>query len=135
MLEIPLIIAWIIYFIFALFIRFRSEKALADLTDEDRGRLVRLFQKDRKYQTYFMLGIMGIFVVTTLATTSLEEYSSFFWVVLLLGYVITKQVGIKRKIGHSDFPESYKSVYKQNQTLQLVGLFVLALGWLVGYLN
>ena len=122
-----------IFFIITLVNRSLSEKALAKLSNEEKGYLLTAFAQTRKNSLYILVGIIALYLGFSMADKHyqwLNDYkiSMIIYFVLLLGYMIATQVASQRVLKRLDVPEEYKKAQLKIAFLRSLSIAVLTVG-------
>ena len=122
-----------IFFIITLVNRSLSEKALAKLSNEEKGYLLTAFAQTRKNSLYILVGIIALYLGFSMADNHyqwLNDYkiSMIIYFVLLLGYMIATQVASQRVLKRLDVPEEYKKAQIKIAFLRSLSIAVLTVG-------
>jgi len=122
-----------IFFIITLVNRSLSEKALAKLSNEEKGYLLTAFARTRKNSLYILVGIIALYLGFSMADNHyqwLNDYkiSMIIYFVLLLGYMIATQVASQRVLKRLDVPEEYKKAQIKIAFLRSLSIAVLTVG-------
>jgi len=122
-----------IFFIITLVNRSLSEKALAKLSNEEKGYLLTAFAQTRKNSLYILVGIIALYLGFSMADNHyqwLNDYkiSMIIYFVLLLGYMIATQVASQRVLKRLDVPEEYKKAQLKIAFLRSLSIAVLTVG-------
>lgn len=122
-----------IFFIITLVNRSLSEKALAKLSNEEKGYLLTSFAQTRKNSLYILVGIITLYLGFSMADNHyqwLNDYkiSMIIYFVLLLGYMIATQVASQRVLKRLDVPEEYKKGQIKIAFLRSLSIAVLTVG-------
>lgn len=122
-----------IFFIITLVNRSLSEKALAKLSNEEKGYLLTAFAQTRKNSLYILVGIIALYLGFSMADNHyqwLNDYkiSMIIYFVLLLGYMIATQVASQRVLKRLDVPEEYKKAQIKIAFLRSLSIAILTVG-------
>ena len=119
-------------FILTIYNRKQQEKALALLTDEERGRFVSHFSKLRITNLYTLIAMFVVYFVVIYAF-ELQVNPAFFYFVLIFFLISINQVLAPKKMRELDLPLAYLKIHNKTTVLRWIGMLCMFAG-LIYYL-
>lgn len=109
--------------------RHQNEKALALLTDEERGRFIGQFAKLRRVNLYALLAVFLLYVVFTYwVKSSVNSAIAYFG--LLFVYISLTQYLAYKKTHEIQLPAAYMKLYMRIFWVRFAGLLVFFMSML-----
>ncbi len=109
--------------------RYQNEKALALLTDEERGRFIGQFAKLRMVNLYALLAVFLLYAVFTYWATS-SVNSAFAYFGLLFIYISLTQYLAYKKTHEIELPQAYMTLYMRILWVRFIGILVFFMSML-----
>ena len=109
--------------------RIQNEKALALLTDEERGRFIGQFAKLRMVNLYALLAVFLLYAVFTYWATS-SVNSAFAYFGLLFVYISLTQYLAYKKTHEIEMPQAYMTLYTRILWVRFIGILVFFMSML-----
>ncbi len=119
-------------FILTIYNRKQQEKALALLTDEERGRFVSHFSKLRITNLYTLIAMFVVYFVVIYAF-ELQVNPAFFYFVLIFLYMSINEILARKKMSELDLPLAYLKIHNKTTVLRWIGMLCMFAG-LIYYL-
>lgn len=119
-------------FILTIYNRKQQEKALALLTDEERGRFVSHFSKLRIVNLYTLIAMFVVYFVVMNAF-ELEVDPAFFYFILIFLYMSINEILTRKRMNEMDLPLGYLKIYNKTTVLRWLGMLCMFAG-LIFYL-
>lgn len=119
-------------FILTIYNRKQQEKALALLTNEERGRFVSHFSKLRITNLYTLIAMFVVYFVVIYAF-EMQVNPAFIYFVLIFLYMSINEVLSRKKMNEMDLPLAYLEIYNKTTVLRWIGMLCMFTG-LIYYL-
>lgn len=124
MKETILIVAVVIMVVITFYGRHQSEKALALLTDEERGRFVGQFAKLRTLNLYALMIVLALqFGLVYYGPKNLNPALMYTGIITV--YLALTQFLSHRKMSEVEVPDSYRKMYNRNAKLRWASQLLL----------
>jgi len=118
-----------ILLIITVFNRKQQEKALAQLSDEQRGRFVGQFSKLRMVNLYTLIALLVVYFVLVKTLSNLIDPALMYFVLIFL-YMTIVQVLAQKKMGEVDLPADYMTVYRKTNITRWLGMILMFSGFI-----
>lgn len=129
MKEIALFGGIAILLIITILNRKQQEKALAQLSDEQRGRFVGQFSKLRMVNLYTLIALFVVYFVLVKTLPNIIDPALMYFVLIFL-YMSIVQVLSAKKMGEVDLPADYMTVYRKTNITRWLGMIIMFSGFL-----
>lgn len=135
MSELPLIIGLVVFVLIILFNRNKSEKALALLTDAEKGQVLTHFASIRKSSLYLTMGGLLIYIIITVYPVSGNGAffpSKVLFALVFLNSLLT-QYRTRKMLPNLQVDDAYKKQVIQSMNLNFIAIVVLLVGFVIAY--
>ena len=129
MKEIALFGGIAILLIITIFNRKQQEKALAQLSDEQRGRFVGQFSKLRMVNLYTLIALFVVYFILVKTLPNVIDPALMYFVLIFL-YMTIVQVLSQKKMVEVDLPDDYMMVYRKTNITRWLGMIMMFSGFL-----
>ena len=126
--ELPLIIGIVVFIVIAFFNRFKQEKALTLLSNEEKGAIVSAFAAQRTTNLYLLLGCIILGYILSMYVFSTSEFGGFFNILCIIPYVIIVQLRARKTYKEMEVDPQYVATIHKTQKLNLLGVVVISFG-------
>jgi hypothetical protein len=121
-----------ILLILTIYNRKQQEKALALLSNEERGRFVSHFSKLRIINLYTLIGMFVVYFIVLYAI-KWNVNPGFFYFILIFLYMSINEILARKKMNEIELPLEYIKIHQKTTYLRWLGMLAMFAG-LIYYL-
>jgi len=127
MKEVALFGGMALLIISTIYNRHQQEKALALLSNEERGSFIAQFSKLRILNLYTLVAMFVLyFLLTTLMQETLNPAITYFSLIFL--YMSTTHFLAQRKMNQIDLPIAYLNIHRKTSIIRWVAMIIMFAG-------